>query len=108
MFYTRNASDLTRSFGPSPRLGTPAYLQVHAEEARSEDVSEDVLKLRKWHAAIPSPLNCGIENSRRFRALPLYAGLLEQGKTGYTGEFRLSLGVGWSDYELCRYCEAEL
>jgi hypothetical protein len=95
MFYTRNASDLTRSFGPSLRLGTPAYLQVHADSSSDNaDVSEDVLKLREWHAAIPSPLNCGIENSRRFRALPLYAGLLEQGKTGYTGEFRSSTKVG--------------
>ena len=88
MFYTRSAADLIRSFGPSPRLGTPAYLQVHAESTSvDEDVSDDVLQLREWLAGIPSPLNCGIENSRRFRALPLYAGLLEQGKNGYTGEY---------------------
>lgn len=92
MFYTRHAADLHRSFGPSPRLGTPAYLQVHADATAdrgnmSDD--DDVLKLREWHAGLPSPLNCGIENSRRFRALPLYAGLLEQGKAGYAGELPL-------------------
>lgn len=32
---------------------------------------------------VPSPLNIGIENSRRFRALPVYASLLSYGKDGY-------------------------
>lgn len=34
-------------------------------------------------ASIPSPLNVGLENSRRFRALPAYAALLSQGRPGY-------------------------
>lgn len=33
--------------------------------------------------SIPSPLNIGIENSRRFRALLVYASLLPYGKSGY-------------------------
>lgn len=33
--------------------------------------------------SIPSPLNIGVENSRRFRALPVYASLLWYGKSGY-------------------------
>ncbi|CEL05441.1 hypothetical protein ASPCAL06559 [Aspergillus calidoustus] len=33
--------------------------------------------------SIPSPLNIGIENSRRFRALPVYASLLAYGSSGY-------------------------
>ncbi|KAJ5773244.1 hypothetical protein N7457_008140 [Penicillium paradoxum] len=33
--------------------------------------------------SIPSPLNIGIENSRRFRALPVYASLLSYGRVGY-------------------------
>jgi hypothetical protein len=32
---------------------------------------------------IPSPLFVNIENSRRFRALPVYASLLSLGKEGY-------------------------
>lgn len=33
-------------------------------------------------ASIPSPLNIGLENSRRFRALPAYAVLLSEGRPG--------------------------
>ncbi|KAJ9137975.1 PLP-dependent transferase [Coniochaeta hoffmannii] len=33
-------------------------------------------------ARIQSPLNIGLENSRRFRALPVYAALLSEGRTG--------------------------
>lgn len=33
---------------------------------------------------IPSPLNIGIENSRRFRGLPVYATLAAYGRAGYT------------------------
>ncbi|KAF2150874.1 PLP-dependent transferase [Myriangium duriaei CBS 260.36] len=34
-------------------------------------------------AAIPSPLSLGIENSRRLRALPVYANLVAYGRAGY-------------------------
>ncbi|KAL4869056.1 hypothetical protein BDV12DRAFT_168532 [Aspergillus spectabilis] len=33
--------------------------------------------------SVPSPLNIGLENSRRFRALPVYASLLAYGSAGY-------------------------
>jgi glutamate/tyrosine decarboxylase-like PLP-dependent enzyme len=34
-------------------------------------------------ATLPSPMNIGIENSRRFRALPVYASLRAYGASGY-------------------------
>jgi glutamate/tyrosine decarboxylase-like PLP-dependent enzyme len=36
---------------------------------------------------IPSPLNIGIENSRRFRALPVYAVLVAHGRSGLSEMF---------------------
>ncbi|KAG9563409.1 tyrosine decarboxylase, partial [Aureobasidium melanogenum] len=33
--------------------------------------------------SVPSPLNIGIENSRRFRALPVYANLVAYGRKGF-------------------------
>ncbi|KAM6486567.1 pyridoxal phosphate-dependent transferase [Trichoderma sp. SZMC 28011] len=38
-------------------------------------------------ASISSPLNVGLENSRRFRALPAYAVLLSEGRPGFANLF---------------------
>lgn len=38
-------------------------------------------------SSIPSPLNIGLENSRRFRALPVYATLLAYGRNGFAEMF---------------------
>ena len=38
-------------------------------------------------ATIPSPMNNGLENSRRFRALPVYAVLVSYGCTGFSEIF---------------------
>ncbi|KAF4984375.1 hypothetical protein FDECE_17097 [Fusarium decemcellulare] len=38
-------------------------------------------------STIPSPLNIGLENSRRFRALPAYAVLLSEGRPGMASLF---------------------
>lgn len=47
--------------------------------------------------AIPSPLNVGMENSRRFRGLPVYATLISYGRIGYREmlerQIRLARGV---------------
>jgi glutamate/tyrosine decarboxylase-like PLP-dependent enzyme len=64
------------------------FLSRHATSTLAEDV------FRNANAAylssgssdgstVPSPLNIGIENSRRFRALPVYASLMAYGKNGY-------------------------
>lgn len=61
---------------------------------RHKSVSEQVFLngnaayLSHGHASAPSPLNNGIENSRRFRALPVYATLLEFGRSGYAEMLR--------------------
>ncbi|KAK2593997.1 hypothetical protein QQS21_008309 [Conoideocrella luteorostrata] len=60
MFFTRSASTLSSVF-VNPNA---AYLASGAP------------------ATIPSPLHIGLENSRRFRALPAYAVLLSEGRPG--------------------------
>ncbi|KAG9118317.1 hypothetical protein FRC07_007227 [Ceratobasidium sp. 392] len=73
----RTASRLTQSiFGPSTRSAPPAYLAPPAPPA---DQTPELAAAR----AIPAPLNMGIENSRRFRALPLFCALVAMGKEGY-------------------------
>ncbi|KAK5713013.1 hypothetical protein LTR17_017726 [Elasticomyces elasticus] len=51
---------------------------------------------------IPSPLNIGIENSRRFRALPVYATLSAYGREGYREmlERQIALARGIAQYLL--------
>ncbi|KAK2816024.1 hypothetical protein FQN49_008059 [Arthroderma sp. PD_2] len=75
--------------------------------SRHGDVAEDVF--RNPNAAylassggdsIPTPLNIGVENSRRFRALPVYSTLVAYGKDGYRAmvekQIRLArLITGW-------------
>lgn len=62
MFYTRSLPTLQSVF-TNPNA---AYLSSGATS----------------HPDIPSPLNIGLENSRRFRALPAYAVLLSEGRAG--------------------------
>jgi glutamate/tyrosine decarboxylase-like PLP-dependent enzyme len=52
--------------------------------------------------SIMSPLNIGLENSRRFRALPVYANLVAYGKDGYRAmlERQIELSRGIARYIL--------
>ncbi|QSZ36740.1 hypothetical protein DSL72_006623 [Monilinia vaccinii-corymbosi] len=53
--------------------------------------------LSSGSSSIPSPLNIGLENSRRFRALPVYAVLLAYGREGlgeiFARQVRLARGI---------------
>jgi glutamate/tyrosine decarboxylase-like PLP-dependent enzyme len=73
-FLTRSASTLSAVF-QNPNA---AYLSAAA-------------------SSIPTPLNLGLENSRRFRALPVYSALLAYGKDGFAEMFarqvRLARGI---------------
>ena len=64
LFFTGSSKSLQDVFGPGGQI--PAYLTSSLS------------------SSIPSPLNVNIENSRRFRALPLYCSLIAYGKEGYS------------------------
>ncbi|KAJ3219983.1 hypothetical protein HDU67_007716 [Dinochytrium kinnereticum] len=76
IFFTRSLPLLQSIFSPTfnQTAGGPAYLFSASD------------------TSIPSPLTIGIENSRRFRALPLYASLLSLGKEGYASLFDRNVG----------------
>ena len=89
MFFTRHRGLNEEVF----RNGNAAYLSTGAG-------SND---------GISSALNSGIENSRRFRALPVYTTLTQYGRTGYADMLKRQIGLartvaGWifdhSQFEL--------
>ncbi|PYH91972.1 PLP-dependent transferase [Aspergillus ellipticus CBS 707.79] len=62
------------------------FLCRHAGEANNVFQNANAAYLNGAQSggpSIPSPLNIGMENSRRFRALPAYASLVAYGRTGY-------------------------
>ncbi|KAE8354666.1 pyridoxal phosphate-dependent transferase [Aspergillus coremiiformis] len=62
------------------------FLCRHPDEANKVFQNANAAYLtgnRDGSPSIPSPLNIGVENSRRFRALPVYASLVAYGRTGY-------------------------
>lgn len=65
------------------------FLCRHTPSSLSEDVFRNANAAYLNSAAstdgptVPSPLNIGIENSRRLRALPVYASLMAYGRNGF-------------------------
>jgi len=70
---------LTAVCGPGANV--PAYLSNTLVAECTTDDPMDQLKAQS--AALPSPLFVSIENSRRLRALPLFASVLSLGRRGY-------------------------
>lgn len=77
LFFTRDAGTLPALLGPAARSSGPAYLQSSSSGAAPSAPGAVA------HDLVPSPLYVGIENSQRFRALPLFASLVSLGKDGY-------------------------
>ncbi|KIX93393.1 uncharacterized protein Z520_10812 [Fonsecaea multimorphosa CBS 102226] len=73
VFFTRHKSLCEDVF----QNGNAAYLTSATTSASTNTAGVDA------YDAIQSPLNIGIENSRRFRALPVYATLRAYGREGY-------------------------
>lgn len=61
-------------FSRHPDLAHQVFQNANASYLNSTNASR---------GQIPSPLNVGIENSRRFRSLPVYATLISYGRLGY-------------------------
>ncbi|CUA77030.1 hypothetical protein RSOLAG22IIIB_06466 [Rhizoctonia solani] len=78
LFFSRSPTLQKSIFGPSPKAPPPAYLTP----ATNPNAPPRTPELEAAHA-IPSAIVMGIENSRRFRALPLFCALLAMGKQGY-------------------------
>lgn len=85
LFFSRSIAHQTSVFGPSPARGVPAYYTRTNEKGTRTAEMEAATE-------IPDGMNLGIENSRRFRGLPLYAALLDQGREGYADLVRRNIG----------------
>lgn len=77
-----NAAYLTSGSASAPAHGTGTRTQDETDNSRVFDV-----------AAVQSPLNIGIENSRRFRALPVYCTLVAYGRGGYVEMLKRQIGL---------------
>ncbi|KIJ45920.1 hypothetical protein M422DRAFT_29566 [Sphaerobolus stellatus SS14] len=86
LFFTRSVEHQRTVFGPSLVGGVPAYL---AKDPSTSGVA--ISSEMRAALALPDPFYLTIENSRRFRALPLYAALLDQGREGYAELIRRNI-----------------
>lgn len=64
--------------GPGKGQPTPAYLKAPAVDLCGDDENEEMKTKSAYAASLPSPLAKNIENSKRLRALPVYAALLSE------------------------------
>lgn len=71
-FFSRSTRLQISVFGPSPRAPPPVYLTPFASAPLPAEIAD-----------IPSPMNIGIEISRRFRGLPMFSALMSLGRDGY-------------------------
>ncbi|GAB7344759.1 hypothetical protein MBLNU457_3228t1 [Dothideomycetes sp. NU457] len=62
---------------------TGFFLSKHLDIGTQVFQNPNAVYLSAGASAIPSPLNIGLDNSRRFRALPVYANLIAYGRSGY-------------------------
>jgi len=81
LFFSRSIELQTSIFGPSPHSTPPSYLTFSPALNFPPEVTD-----------IPSPLNIGIENSRRFRGLPMFCALYSLGRSGYEDMIRRHVG----------------
>ena len=80
VFFTRHKSLMEDVFSN----GNAAYLTSAAKSSYGFD---------DGFGAIQSPMNIGIENSRRFRALPVYTTLMAYGREGYLDMLKRQIGL---------------
>jgi glutamate/tyrosine decarboxylase-like PLP-dependent enzyme len=99
IFYARSSELLHAVAGPGGE--EPAYLSTGGGGGSSD---EDMDPLVRESMSLPSPLNTHIENSTRFRALPLFCTLTALGKDGYTSIVRRN--IEWAR-ELEQWLRAE-
>lgn len=85
LFFVRKKKDSSTTshlqdvFGTGSKGQAPAYLSNSATENNADSAQQTK---EAFIASLPSPLFQNIENSRRFRALPLYLTLLSEGRHG--------------------------
>lgn len=83
LFYTRDLALLTSITGPGIGRSGPAYLAAVASSS-APPIPSDVAEAYDISKNLTSPLHVRLENSSRFRGLPLYATLLSLGRQGVT------------------------
>ena len=64
------------------------FLSKHLDVGTRVFQNPNAAYLSAGQSTIPSPLNIGLQNSRRFRALPVYANFMAYGRSGYADMVR--------------------